>query len=241
MIPARGRWPALLVALVSLLLVAVMGAAFHRELFGTAFDNSVDPWLFQHVPLRLALWWADLGSGPVSGTAAVVIAALLAWRRHWRAVALMLLTPVVCIVLVEYVLKPLVDRTFCVPRVFCVHPSFPSGHTAGACSVAFALTLILLGPARPVPLRLGRWLCGVALALAAMCCVGLVASLYHYATDVVGAALLCLGVVLLLALALDRTVTRGSGSPRGRGRRGGRGWRAGRPSRLSRRCRSCRR
>jgi undecaprenyl-diphosphatase len=224
-IAARHRWSALLVAAVALLLVAIMGVAFRHQLLGTAFDNAVDPWLFHHLPQRTALWFADIGSGPVSGPAALVIAALLAWRRCWRGVALVLLTPAICIVLVEYVIKPLVDRTFCVPAAFCVHPSFPSGHTSGACSVAFAVTVVLLGPARPVPLRVGRWLAGVALVLAAACCVGLVAALYHYATDVIGAALLCLAVTLLLALAL----TRGSGSPRDPGTPAGTASSAGTP------------
>ena len=237
MIPARRRWSALLVALVALLLVAVMGAAFHRQTFGTGFDDTVDPWLFEHVPQRLARAWADLGTGAASGSAAAVIAALLAWRRHWRGVALVVLTPVISIVLVEYVLKPLVDRTFCVPY-FCAHPSFPSGHTTGASSVAFAVTLILLGPARPVPLRVARWLAGVALALAAMCGVGLVAALYHYTTDVVGAALLCLAVALLLALALDRVFTPGSGSPTDPGRPAGTASSAGTPLPPSRPSRS---
>lgn len=237
MIPARRRWSALLVALVALLLVGVMGAAFHRELLGTGFDKAVDPWLFDHVPQRLARAWADLGTGLVSGSAAAVVAALLAWRRHWRGVALMVLTPVVSIVLTEYVLKPLVDRSYCVPY-FCAHPSFPSGHTTGACSVAFSVTLLLLGPARPVPLPVARWLAGVALALAAMCCVGLVAAYYHYATDVVGAVLLCLAVVLLLALVIDLVFTPGSGSPTDPGRRAGTASSAGTPLPPSRPSRS---
>lgn len=236
MITARLRRPALVVAVLALAGTLAMGIAFAHTRTGTGFDTSVDLWTFRNVPWRLSRFMANFGDGQISGAVALVATvAALVWRRY-RAAALLALGPIVSIVLVEYVLKPLFSRTYCVITPtwqLCGSPSYPSGHTTGACSVAFAIAVVLLGPASPLRRALSVAASAVVLVLAAACCVGLVGALYHYVTDVIGAVLLCAAVTLALAVAL----TPGSGSPRGPGTPGGTASTAGtapRPSHPSR-------
>ena len=236
MITARLRRPALVTAGLALAGALALGIAFAHDRTGTRFDTSVVLWTFRNVPWRLSRTMANFGDSQVSGAVALAAAvAALVWRRY-RAAALLLLGPAVSIVLVEYVLKPLFSRTYCVITPawqLCGGPSYPSGHTTGACSVAFAIAVVLLGPASPLRRAVSVAGATVVLVLAAGCCVGLVGALYHYVTDVIGAVLLCAAVTLSLAVAL----TRGSGSPTGPGTPAGTASSAGtapRPSRPSR-------
>jgi undecaprenyl-diphosphatase len=170
-------------------------------------DRTVDGWFMAHLAGRPALWASDLG-GPslLSVIGLVLVLVFLIWGSA-RGVALVVFAPLLSICLTEFWLKPLVDRT---------HGgglAYPSGHTAGFGSMAFALVIVVLGAAGG---RLTRTVRGVlvvvALLAVAGCGVGLVASDFHYATDVVGGACLAAASTLTTALLIDAVAARASAS-----------------------------
>jgi undecaprenyl-diphosphatase len=128
-------------------------------------------------------------------------------------VLLAVLTPVVAGAATEWVLKPLIDRSLFDGDSYGW--SMPSGHSAGAFSVAFVVGLLLVGgqvSRLPMAARiLGSLL---VLLVAAAGAVGLVASGYHYATDTVGGACVALFTVLALAFGIDALADRPLSRPR---------------------------
>jgi membrane-associated phospholipid phosphatase len=228
--PARRR-VAVIGAVVAAVVLIVLGALFVNQSTAGAFDRPVDRWFVDHADYRTALWLADLGNGPV----VVVIVALVVGgclgARYPRGAVLAVLAPVASSVVTEWVVKPLVHRTKGGDL------AYPSGHETGVATIAFVIVLLLLGPGRQ---RLPTWVsmigAVVAGGLATLCALGLVASNYHYATDVIGGICVAAAAVLAMALLID-AIKLASGSPRGRGRPVGTASSAGtqlRPSRPSR-------
>jgi len=192
----RGRATALVLG-AAVALIA-LGAAVHGGTGGTGFDRSVDGWFTTHVGYSTALWFADLGSEPVVSllVAAAVFACVA--LRSVRGALLAVIGPVLAAVLTEYVFKPIVDR-----RLYGYY-AFPSGHTAGFCSVMLVVVIVLLGPARnAIPSAARR--CGITVAalLGLGCMLGLIAAQFHYATDVIGGLFLVVASVIAVALAID--------------------------------------
>ncbi len=130
-------------------------------------------------------------------TVALVLACLL--TRRWRGALLAAVAIPAAGALTENLLKPLFDRTA------QGHLEFPSGHSTGAFAMAAVSVVLLLGPLRPrLPDTLRQFL-AVAVALtAAGVAVAVVALDFHYFTDTVAGAAVGTGVVLAIALLLDR-------------------------------------
>lgn len=194
----RWRASALATVLVCVVVVLVLALRYAHQRQAGGLDRAVDDWLTGHVNFRTALWFADLGNGPVVLVlvAALIVGCVLLHIR--RGLALVVLASVTAPSLTEWVLKPAVHRTK------DGYLAYPSGHATGFCTVAFVLVLLVLGPVRHrFRRRFVVSVSSVALLLAAACAVGLVATDFHYATDVLGGIGVAGATVLTLALAID--------------------------------------
>ena len=182
-------------------LVAVLGLVFARQNTADRFDHAVDSpviaWFAGHH--ALALWLAFPGSmiPAVVLTAGLAIGCLLTGRR--RGAVLALLAVPVAAVITDWLLKPLVHRTYIGQVVY------PSGHTATIVALAAAVTVLLLGPPRP---EMARPLRVLILAVAYLTCVavvvGVIAVRFHYFTDTLAGAAVGIGTVCGLALGISR-------------------------------------
>jgi membrane-associated phospholipid phosphatase len=181
-------------------LVAVLGLVFARQNTADRFDHAVDSpviaWFASHH--ALALWLAFPGSmiPAVVLTAALTIGCLLTGRR--RGAVLAILAVPVTAVLTDWLLKPLVHRTYIGQVVY------PSGHTATIVALAAAVTVLLLAPPRPaMPSWLRTLILAVAYLTALAVVVGVIAVRFHYFTDTVAGAAVGVGTVCGLAQVLD--------------------------------------
>jgi undecaprenyl-diphosphatase len=203
----RARAPAAGVVAACAVVVVVLGVRYAKQSRAGAFDRAVDGWFVDHANYRTALWFADLGNAPVVLIAAIAVVAFCGWLRYPRGIVLAVLAPIASTSLGEYVIKPLVQRTK------DGYLAYPSGHTTGWCTVAIVVILLVIAPAREqFSPRARRWIVAAALILAVACLLGLIASAYHYATDVIGGLAVALGTVLTLALLID-AIRPASGSP----------------------------
>jgi membrane-associated phospholipid phosphatase len=195
---ARPRAGVLLAGCV--VLVAVLGAAFARQDTADRFDRAVDApvisWFAGHQ--TLALWLAFPGTTipAVVLTAALALGCLLTGRL--RGAVLAILAVPVTAVITDWLLKPLVHRTYIGQVVY------PSGHTATIVALAAAVTVLLLAPPRPeMPSWLRTLILAVAYLTALAVVVGVIAVRFHYFTDTVAGAAVGVGTVCGLALVLD--------------------------------------
>jgi len=201
--------PAGITALVATaLLTALSLDVSHRVGPGTV-DSLIGDKIVAQTPsgYDLAHDIASLGGpGPVV-LIAFALTAVLWYYHRYRAAVLVVVAPAVASAITEWVLKPLVQRIFVAGPIHGV--GFPSGHTTGIFSVAFAVVLITLtwhSPRRPSP---SQWAISAgALLVAAAVGFCLVAARFHYATDVLGGFLVALITVIAAALAID------AGAPR---------------------------
>jgi membrane-associated phospholipid phosphatase len=205
-------WPRMagLVATACAAVFTVMAVAFHDKRTGTAFDTHVDGWIRRRNPhlLNDLVKLAD----PIEIAVLFVILIVIAYRRGRRNVALLaLLTPIVATVLTEKVLKPGIHRTQSDPYVVFIFGgreplAFPSGHETGIGSLLAVLGLLVITSGW------SRWRrAAVIIAMAALdvvAAIGLVGRYYHYATDTIGALLVCIVVMLVLALLIDAASSR---------------------------------
>jgi membrane-associated phospholipid phosphatase len=151
-----------------------------------------------HVSVGDKDWLAALLVSPSSplvvyaSIGVTLLCALLA--RRWEFAVLVVAGPVLAVMLVELVGKPLVDRQL------NGYLSYPSGHTVSTLSVLTVAMLGLAAGARIVRrvLALVMW---VVISGAVM--VGLVGMDYHYPTDTVGGLGVTLGVLLPAAVLVD--------------------------------------
>jgi len=193
-----------------LAVVAAMGIAFHNENHGSAFDDSVDTRLRAH---GQALWKTLIHITDPEKVA-VLFAVLIIWaayRRHWRVVALALITPLLTIELVEHVLKPWVNRHPFVPpgqqivvkAIFGGHipTAYPSGHESGIGSFLAVCGLLVLTSGWSL-VRRAAALTGIV-AVAIIASLALVGRYYHYATDTIGSMFFCAAMVLVVGVGVD--------------------------------------
>ena len=202
--PSRRR-AAAGIALVATAVFIALAVHYAGQRLPGSFDRSVDTWLITHTDAdrRDVRRVANLGS-EVSGTILTLVVGLIAlWLRRGRAVVLSLLSPPLGTLITEYVLKPLVGRSY-----YGLGYSFPSGHTVVLCTVAFsfAFTVLERPPTRrELPLRARRAAATVAMFIAAVAVVAVVAAGFHYATDALGG--LCVAVVMVVAAAIGIDIT----------------------------------
>jgi membrane-associated phospholipid phosphatase len=197
-------WAGALLACCAIL-VAVLGVLFAHQTRADWLDNAIDSpvigWLGGHHQFMLRL--AALGTLiPAGAASAAIVAACLLTGRLNGAVLAALAVPV-AVGLDEYLLKPLVHRTYLGAL------AYPSGHTTAMFALAATVAVLLLAPPRsagagPLPILIPAAACvlGVAVALAV---IGL---RWHYFTDTVAGAAVGIGTVCGLALLLDRPAAR---------------------------------
>ena len=158
------------------------------------FDLSVYHWvddIRNGVLTFIARFLNVLGGGMVTIPLRIAVAVWLAFRRHWRAFAVWVLTWAVAELLLTGA------KTFFhrgrppLPLVDVVTFSFPSGHAVAGAATAVALVLVLLppGPARR------RWEFA-AIGFAFVMALSRVYLNAHWFSDVVAGVLLGAGVAL---------------------------------------------
>ena len=193
--PSR-RAAAGVIATVAVAVLILLGLRYRDGSSTGRFDRAVDGWFTAHVNHRLALWFADLGNGPVVLLLVVLAAAGFLRLRRVRGALLVALAPAVAAAVTEWLVKPLVHRTK------DGWLAYPSGHTSGFGALALAVLLIVLG--QRLFSRAMRVTVAVISSLLLLACIlGLVAYDYHYATDVIGGFCVAVGAVVGVALAVD--------------------------------------
>jgi membrane-associated phospholipid phosphatase len=205
LLSAPMRWPARGLLAACVIVVATLGGltAHHArpDWLDARIDAAITARLASHPGVVEFL--VRLGNTrPAAVICAVLVLGCLALRRPRGAVLIAVAVPV-AIVISEYLLKPLFARKLGHWLVF------PSGHETVVSAMAFAVILVLTGPARPALPAVLRWLLA-AVALAAMIALApaLITAHYHYFTDTIGGAAIGLGTVLATALTLDAVTAR---------------------------------
>jgi membrane-associated phospholipid phosphatase len=161
------------------------------------FDRHWDRWLEQRLGRGAVVRaLADAGNTVPVTVAAVALIVALVWLHRPRAALLAATAVPVSVALIEWLLKPVVDR-----RYDGTFRSFPSGHAGAVFALAFVAVAVLVRSGLPAWLRVLVSL--VLLAVAAGSAAALVAGHYHYVTDTMGGACVSLAVVLGLALTID--------------------------------------
>jgi membrane-associated phospholipid phosphatase len=162
----------------------VAGAALHRY----PGPNRLDHWGFAelgpslHSTLLARI--TELGDLPALVVGSVLAALIVGGRDRARAVAC-LCGPVLAVILVDWLIKPLVGRRYL--EVL----TFPSGSVAAIAAVSSAWVVALPGWWRAVAVVVGS-------VLVAAMMVAVIALRWHYPSDALGGAAVGVGTVLLL-------------------------------------------
>lgn len=113
----------------------------------------------------------------------VVVIFLIGLTRDWLRALACAASPLLTVAVVQYVAKPLVDRSL------GGAPSYPSGTVAAVAALATAAYLVLPALAKPVAALAG------AAAIVGVC-AAVVVLRWHYPSDAAGGALVGIGAVL---------------------------------------------
>lgn len=146
--------------------------------------------LLGHDP-RLARIAESIGSPMTVGIGAFAVLFVALVLRDWTGAAVALLAPVGAFFIIEYLAKPVIND----PIPYGGR-SYPSGHAAGVAAVATAAVLVFYR-------RWGIWgaVAFTPVAIVAVLIVGLGVlglNFHHYATDVIGGAVLGAADALIL-------------------------------------------
>jgi len=174
--------------------------------FDRPIDSAVISLLGRHHQLMADLTFPGTRTGAFTLTALIVIGCLLA--RRYDGAVLAIVSIIFATGLDDYVLKPLVHRTYYGALVY------PSGHTTATITLAAVLT-VLLAPVVAAPPRASvalagarRWLAAVVLVVAWLAVIlvalAVITLHWHYFTDTVAGAAVGIGTVCGFALAIDR-------------------------------------
>jgi undecaprenyl-diphosphatase len=161
--------------------------------------------------MRVVTW---LGSGAVVTALGIPLAVVLLRRRHRTAVALIAVSSLGAVPLVQSV-KLLVGRVRPLDALLDARgASFPSGHAGEALAFygAAALAVVLSGERRRVRIAT----VAVAALLVLAVAFSRIALAVHYPSDVLGSFLLCGAWLAATATVLPRTAATGAGSWRRR-------------------------
>jgi membrane-associated phospholipid phosphatase len=212
LIAAAWRRPLGALALAAAAAVALLAVlVFHGA--STSFDTWVVKRLYAHIGPGMTDVLLGLTTPAISLVLLGIVVLVAARVRRWDVAALAVLGPGLTVLLTEVVLKPLIARYstliyFGVP----LRGSFPSGHEATVAATACVLAIV----AARLPARARTRILAVALLACwtAAAAVALTRALYHYATDTIGAILLAIAVVSLVAMLIDRLAVPVAGSVR---------------------------
>jgi membrane-associated phospholipid phosphatase len=172
----------------------------------TRLDQAVFlfPWPDQALldePLEWLLAASATGLPLLMPPVAVALA-VLCWRAASRRAAVLCLVAPAAASLATAVLKPLLGRPAQSGEGFM----FPSGHVTAVAAVATVLAVLLLPggvlASRSYAFRVWAWT--ALLTVTAAAALGTALLGYHYLTDVVGALLVAVAVVLGVAATIDR-------------------------------------
>jgi len=176
----------LVVGATALVAAAVAGLAFvHRP-----WPNRLDVWGYAALPADSASRWAhDLAAvGSLAALlAGVAVVFVVGVFRDWVRAVSCALAPVVAVLIVQDLAKPLVGRHLGITGA----SSYPSGTVAAAAALMTAATLVGPRLARPVIAVLGA-------VVTAGVCAAVIVLRWHYPTDALGGAAVGLGAVLTL-------------------------------------------
>jgi membrane-associated phospholipid phosphatase len=174
------------VGLLLLGIAALAGFAFvHRP-----WPNRIDTWGDLLLPADLSSHWAHDFVALGSMTALIVGVALVFFigiLRDWVRAIACTTAPVIAVLIVQEIAKPLVDRQNVVTGAL----SYPSGTVAAVAALATALTLVVPAKARfPV----------TVLGLLAIAGTGaaVIVLRWHYPTDALGGVAVGVGSVLVV-------------------------------------------
>ena len=202
------RRTGLVIVLVCLAAVLSGVIAFFHTSRSNAFDNRVGTWVIDTVSHRTLLHLLKITTPRwVFGAIAVLVVLLLVLRR-FRLAAVAALGPGLTIVLTEWVIKPIVHRTYIAPIVVNGRELYlyPSGHEAGVATLTAVLVLIVAA------MTSSRVVLALAIVSAAfvdfLAAVALVGNGFHFATDTIGAVCLSLACVIGCGLVIDLVVER---------------------------------
>ncbi len=194
--PDRRRGPAtaslggttaeLLAGLAALAAAAVAGLAFvHRP-----WPNRLDVWGYTALPADSASRWAHdlvtVGSLPAL-LGGVLLVFVLGVFRDWVRALACAAAPVLAVLIVQDLAKPLVGRHLGITG----SASYPSGTVAATAALFTAVTLVVPTLARPAVAM-------VAAAVTVGVCAAVVVLRWHYPTDALGGVAVGVGAVLAL-------------------------------------------
>jgi membrane-associated phospholipid phosphatase len=216
---ARDHHPVTVAALISIVGVLIMGALIvgigllltHVLLAGGLgrWDEGVNDWFVTHRTSSMNAVTAvgsTIGSTGTVVAIAVVAVAVLAIRRLWQEVGLIVIALTVEVV-VFLTTTLIVNRPRpTVPRLDVSPPtsSFPSGHTAAAIALWFALAIVISVHVRNALVRALVW--AIAFGVPVFIAISRLYRGMHHPTDVIASALLGAGA-LLTALIAVRTAS----------------------------------
>jgi membrane-associated phospholipid phosphatase len=181
-----GTTAQLLTGVTALMAAAMAGLAFvHRP-----WPNRLDVWGYAALPFDSGSRWAhDLVavgslSALIGGVALVFVVGVF---RDWVRALACATAPVVAVLVVQDVAKPLVGRHLGITGA----ASYPSGTVAAVAALMTAATLVVPALARPVVAVIG------AMVTAGVCAAVIVLR-WHYPTDALGGVAVGVGAVLTL-------------------------------------------
>jgi membrane-associated phospholipid phosphatase len=165
---------------------ALAGLAFvHRP-----WPNRLDVWGYRLLPASIDARWArdfvTLGSLTVL-VAGVIAVFLVAVLRDWVRAIACASAPVIAVLIVQDLAKPLVGRHIGITGA----SSYPSGTVAAVTALATAAILVMPKMLRPLVALIG----GGAIVGT---CAAVVVLRWHYPTDALGGIAVGMGAVLLL-------------------------------------------
>ena len=197
LLPPQLHRPALALLVLCVALVTALGARYHGDAQAGRLDARIDGEVseatgtYHHVLSGLA------SAVPVLVTGlAVVLAAICAAGRRWRAATLAIASPSLTTLVVESA-KHVVDRTIGGGL------AYPSGHTAGAAALLVSAGILVLSRLRGQVVVKAAALLLIALVGAGGVGVVMVSIHAHYATDTVAGFGTAVAVTLGLVFGLD--------------------------------------
>jgi membrane-associated phospholipid phosphatase len=217
LVPMSLRVPVVIMIGLCALTAGTLGIKLAHGTQPTGLDNTVARWLMpalgpassgrgrgfgQHLG-SFASPFANFGGPEPMALMTALLCYCSAAMRRYRGAILLAVSVIAASALTEYVLKPLIDRTYASAL------SFPSGHSTAAFALATGIIVLLANPpGSRMPRSMRAVLAILALGGACAVALGLVVQRAHYFTDTVGGAAVGIGVTLSAALLLDLRVGR---------------------------------
>ncbi len=154
------------------------------------WPNRLDAWGYQALPAafhsRWALDFAKLGSLTVL-VVGVIVVFIIGMLRDWVRAVACAAAPVIAVLIVQDLAKPLVDRHIGITGA----SSYPSGTVAAVAALSTAATLVMPKLLRPLVALVG------AVATVGVCAAVIVLR-WHYPTDTLGGIGVGAGAVLVV-------------------------------------------